>query len=144
MSGLVLKLGPKERVLINGASGGVGTFAVQLAKTLGVHVTGVCSTRNVELVRSLGADDVVDYTKQDFTASAERYDAIIDMVGNRSLSEVRRVLAPEGTYVMVGGQSGEWAVGHGEEGRVEWPMKWRGALERARWTATGTGRLEDE
>jgi NADPH:quinone reductase-like Zn-dependent oxidoreductase len=92
-----------DRVLINGASGGVGTFAVQIAKALGAEVTGVCSTRNVELVRSLGADHVVDYTQEDFTRSGQRYDVIIDNVGNHSLREVRRALEPKGVYVMIGG-----------------------------------------
>lgn len=94
---------PGDRVLINGASGGVGTFAVQIAKALGAEVTGVCSTRNVELVRSLGADHVVDYTQEDFTRGDRRYDAIIDNVGNHALGEVERVLVPGGTYVMIGG-----------------------------------------
>jgi NADPH:quinone reductase-like Zn-dependent oxidoreductase len=102
------KLRPGQDVLINGASGGVGTFAVQIAKTLGARVTGVCSTRNVELVRSIGADQVVDYTKEDFTRSERRYDLIVDTVGNRSLSECRRVLTPKGRYVMVGGKNGRW------------------------------------
>jgi NADPH:quinone reductase-like Zn-dependent oxidoreductase len=97
-----------QRVLINGASGGVGTFAVQIAKSLGANVTGVSSTRNLELVRSLGADQVIDYTKEDFTKGTQRYDVIIDMVGNHSLSEFRRVLTPDGKYVMVGGPSGRW------------------------------------
>ncbi|MGH7470454.1 MAG: NAD(P)-dependent alcohol dehydrogenase [Longimicrobiales bacterium] len=99
---------PGQRVLINGASGGVGTFAVQIAKSLGAHVTGVCSTRNVEMVRSIGADQVIDYTKEDFTKSAQRYDVIIDNVGNHSLSALRRVITPRGKYVMVGGPSGRW------------------------------------
>jgi NADPH:quinone reductase-like Zn-dependent oxidoreductase len=99
---------PGQRVLINGASGGVGTFAVQLAKAFGAEVTGVCSTRNVELVRSLGADHVVDYTSEDFTAGAPRYDLIIDNVGNHSLSALRRVLKPGGKYVMIGGPAGRW------------------------------------
>ncbi|HEU4627367.1 MAG TPA: NAD(P)-dependent alcohol dehydrogenase [Steroidobacteraceae bacterium] len=100
-----------QKVLINGASGGVGTFAVQIAKSYGVEVTGVCSTRNVDLVRSLGADRVVDYTKDDFTAGPERYDLIFDTVGNRSLSEVRRVLVEKGIYVGIGGggpDAGKW------------------------------------
>ena len=97
------KLQAGEKVLINGASGGVGTFAVQLAKSMGGEVTGVCSTRNLELVRSLGADHVVDYTKQDFTASGQRYDLIVDNVANRSLLANRRALAPHGRYVLVGG-----------------------------------------
>ena len=97
------KIQPGQKVLINGASGGVGTFAVQIAKSMGAHVTGVCSGRNVELVRSLGADHVIDYTKEDFTKGGQRYDVILDNVGNRSLSESRRVLTPNGRYVLVGG-----------------------------------------
>ena len=92
-----------QKVLINGASGGVGTFAIQIAKSMGADVTGVCSTRNVDLVRSLGADHVIDYTKEDFTKSAERYDVILDNVANRSLSELRGVLTPKGKYVLIGG-----------------------------------------
>ena len=92
-----------QKVLINGASGGVGTFAVQIAKSFGADVTGVCSTRNVDMVRSLGADHVIDYTKEDFTKSAQRYDVILDNVTNRSLLECRRVLTPKGKYVMIGG-----------------------------------------
>jgi NADPH:quinone reductase-like Zn-dependent oxidoreductase len=97
------KVQPGQKVLINGASGGVGTFAVQIAKSFGADVTGVCSTRNVDLVRSLGADHVIDYTKEDFTKSAQRYDVILDNVTNRSLLECRRVLTPKGKYVMIGG-----------------------------------------
>jgi NADPH:quinone reductase-like Zn-dependent oxidoreductase len=96
---------PGHRVLINGASGGVGTFAVQIAKVLGAHVTGVCSTRNVALVTSLGADRVIDYKQEDFTAGAERYDVVIDNVSNHSFREVARVLKPDGRYVIVGGIS---------------------------------------
>jgi NADPH:quinone reductase-like Zn-dependent oxidoreductase len=92
-----------ERVLINGASGGVGTFAVQIAKHIGAEVTGVCSTRNVDLVRSLGADHVIDYTKDDFTTRTAAYDMLMDNVGNRPLSACRRVLTPNGRYVLVGG-----------------------------------------
>lgn len=94
---------PGQRVLVNGASGGVGTFAVQIAKALGAEVTGVCRTPNVDLVRSLGADHVVDYTRDDFTTSGRRYDLMIDNVGSRSFSECRRVLTPEATLVLVGG-----------------------------------------
>ena len=97
------KVQPGQKVLINGASGGVGTFAVQIAKSFGADVTGVCSTRNLEMVQSLGADHVIDYTKEDFTKSGQHYDAILDNVPNHSLSECRRVLTPEGKYVMIGG-----------------------------------------
>src|SRR5216117_1962558 len=92
-----------QKVLINGASGGVGTFAVQIAKFFGANVTGVCSTRNLDMVRSLGADHVIDYTKEDFTKGDQRYDVILDNVANHSLSECRRVLNPDGRYVLIGG-----------------------------------------
>ena len=95
-----------QKVLINGASGGVGTFAVQIAKSYGADVTGVCSTRNVDLVRSLGADHVIDYTKEDFTKGDQKYDVILDNVANHSISEYRRVLTPKGKYIMIGGGSG--------------------------------------
>src|SRR5437868_7489783 len=100
-----------QKVLINGASGGVGTFAVQIAKSLDADVTGVCSTRNVDLVRSLGADHVIDYTKEDFTKTGQHYDVILDNVANHSLSECRRVLNPNGKYVLIGGggvNEGRW------------------------------------
>ena len=92
-----------QKVLVNGASGGVGTFAVQIAKSLGAIVTGVTSTRNVELVRSIGADHVIDYTRDDFTTGTERYDLILDNVGNHSLAQTRRALAPTGTLISNGG-----------------------------------------
>lgn len=97
------KVQPGQKVLINGASGGVGTFAVQLAKNFGAEVTGVCSTRNIELVQSLGADHVIDYTKEDFTKGDQKYDVILDNVANHSLSECRRALTPNGIYVLIGG-----------------------------------------
>jgi NADPH:quinone reductase-like Zn-dependent oxidoreductase len=97
------KIEAGQKVLINGASGGVGTFAVQIAKSFGAEVTGVCSGRNAEMVRSIGADYIVDYTKEDFTKSGQRYDLIIDNVGNRSLSECIRVLNPKGKIVLIGG-----------------------------------------
>ena len=100
------KIKPGSRVLINGAAGGVGTFAVQIAKSFGAHVTGVCSTRNVEMVRSIGADEVIDYTQHDFTTSDlnsnQRYDLILECVGNHSFSACKRVLSPDGRFVGVG------------------------------------------
>ena len=102
---------PGQKVLINGAAGGVGTFAVQIAKSFGADVTGVCSTRNVDMVRSIGADRVIDYTREDFTKSGQRYDLIFDSVGNHSLLACRRVLNPKGIYIAVGGPSGRWMIG---------------------------------
>lgn len=101
-------VGEGTSVLINGASGGVGTIAVQIADALGAEVTGVCSTRNVDLIRSLGADHVIDYTSEELATSGRRYDCVIDWVGNRSLRDLRTVLAPEGTLVLSGGQGGHW------------------------------------
>ena len=103
-------LEPGQNVLINGAAGGIGTFAVQIAKSFGANVTGVCSTKNVELVRSLGADRVIDYTRDDFTQDSERYDLLLDNVGNRRLSAMRRVLGPSGKCVMAGAPKELWAV----------------------------------
>src|SRR5947207_12119957 len=100
------QLKPGQRVLINGASGGVGTFAVQIAKALGGHVTAVCSTRNVDQARSLGADEVIDYTKEDFTRRGQRYDLILDVAASGSLSSRRRVLEPDGILVGVGSADG--------------------------------------
>jgi len=102
------KLEPGQKVLINGASGGVGTFAVQIAKALGAEVTGVCSTRNVEMVRSIGADHVFDYKKENYTETDNEYDLIVDMVGNHNLSANRRMLAEDGRLVLVGGAKGDW------------------------------------
>ncbi len=112
------KVQPGQKVLINGASGGVGTFAVQIAKSFGADVTGVCSTRNVDLVRSLGADHVVDYTKEDFTKGEQHYDVILDNVPNHSLSECRRILNSKGKYVMIGGGGPNDARWIGPFGRV--------------------------
>jgi NADPH:quinone reductase-like Zn-dependent oxidoreductase len=100
------KLGPGQKVLINGASGGVGTFAVQIAKALGAEVTGVCSTRNMDMVKSLGADYVFDYTKEDFTKTGQRYDLILDNVASRSFSDLRRALTPSGLIVPNSGHGG--------------------------------------
>jgi NADPH:quinone reductase-like Zn-dependent oxidoreductase len=95
-------------VLVNGASGGVGSYAVQIAKSLGAEVTGVCSTRNVELVKSIGADEVIDYSRDDFARQRRRYDVVVDTIGNRSLRDLRRALKPRGTLVVAGGGSGKW------------------------------------
>ena len=110
------RLQPGQHVLINGASGGVGTFAVQIAKAMGAMVTGVCSTRNADLIRSIGADHVVDYTRDDFTRGEQRYDAVLDLVGNRSLHDLRSVLTPTGVLVLSGG-------GVSEGGSIVGPMR---------------------
>jgi NADPH:quinone reductase-like Zn-dependent oxidoreductase len=104
---------PGQQVVIIGASGGVGSFAVQLAKAFGAAVTGVCSTKSVDLVRSIGADHVVDYSQEDFTRTGQRYDLILEMAGNRSLADLRRALTPKGTLVLVGGSGGRWFMGTG-------------------------------
>src|SRR5436309_5893578 len=103
------KVQPGQKVLINGASGGVGTFAVQIAKAFGAEVTGVCGTRNVDMVRSIGADHVIDYTREDFTQGGQHYDLIVDNVGTHSLLAYKRVLNPNGIYVMIGSTTpGNW------------------------------------
>jgi NADPH:quinone reductase-like Zn-dependent oxidoreductase len=102
---------PGQKVLVNGAAGGVGSFAVQIAKSFGAEVTGVCSTRNVEMVRSIGANRVIDYTREDFTKSDQRHDLFFDTVGNHSLTACRRVLNPNGILVMAGGKSGRLKMG---------------------------------
>lgn len=97
-------------MLVIGASGGVGTFAVQIAALLGAHVTAVCRARNTDLVRSLGAERVVDYTREDLTRLGERYDVVLDLVGTRSLTALRRLVTPDGALVVVGGGSGRWVA----------------------------------
>jgi NADPH:quinone reductase-like Zn-dependent oxidoreductase len=102
---------PGQKVLVNGAAGGVGTYAVQIAKAFGAGVTGVCSSRNVEMVRSIGADRVIDYTREDFTQNGQRHDVLLDCVGNHSLAACRRVLNVRGIYVGAGGRAGRWMIG---------------------------------
>jgi NADPH:quinone reductase-like Zn-dependent oxidoreductase len=110
------KVQPGQTVLIIGAAGGVGSFAVQLAKAFGARVTGVCSTTKMDLVRSLGADEVIDYTREDFAGTGQRYDLILDIAGNRSVSHLRRALAPQGHLVIVGGEGGgRWFGGIGRQ-----------------------------
>ena len=120
------KIQAGQKVLVNGASGGVGTFAVQIAKSFGTEVTGVCSTRNVDLVRSIGADHVIDYTKEDFTKTDQRYDLIFDLIGNHSFSERRRVLNPNGICVMAGVGGAGWHDGMG--------MRLAGELNSLAWS----------
>jgi NADPH:quinone reductase-like Zn-dependent oxidoreductase len=113
------KVRPGHKVLIIGASGGVGTYAVQLAKAFGAEVTGVCSTTKVDMVRSLGADHVIDYTRDDFADGTQRYDLILDIGGNSSLSRLRRALAPNGTLVITGGEGGgRWLGGNDRQIRA--------------------------
>jgi NADPH:quinone reductase-like Zn-dependent oxidoreductase len=109
------KVQPGQQVLINGVSGGIGTFAVQIAKAFGAEVTGVCSTRNADLVRSIGADHVIDYTREDFTRGGQQYDLILDNVANHSLSDCRRVLTSKGTFIPNSGLGGRWV---GSAGRL--------------------------
>jgi len=109
---------PGQKVLVIGASGGVGSFSVQIAKSWGAEVTGVASTRNLEMVRSIGADTVIDYTHDEITEGGQHYDVIIDTAGNRSLSELRRALTPQGTLVVVGGSGGRWLMGSGRSLRA--------------------------
>jgi len=127
-----------QKVLINGASGGIGTFAVQIAKSFGAEVTGVCSTRNLEMVRSIGADHVVDYTKEDFTQKKERYDLILDIVANHSASDYTRALSPDGTYVAVAfnasamfarGREGKKVIQLSHEPNVEDLLYMKGLIE---------------
>ena len=106
----IVKVQPGQKVLINGAAGGVGTFAVQIAKALDTEVTGVCSTRNVEMVRSIGADHVIDYTQEDFTQGGQHYDLILDNVGNHSFAAYRRALTPQGIIQPNTGHAGMWYV----------------------------------
>jgi NADPH:quinone reductase-like Zn-dependent oxidoreductase len=110
----VARIEPGQKVLVNGASGGVGTFAVQIARALGARADAVCSLPNADLARSIGADDVIDYASQDFTRSGRRYDVLLDIAGSRPVFACRRVLAPRGTLVLIGGPAGRWLqpVGH--------------------------------
>ena len=124
------KVQPGQKVLINGASGGVGTFAVQIAKAFGAEVTGVCSTRNVELVRSIGADHVIDYTQRGLHGRAERYDLILDNVGNHSMAQTRRALTPDGTLISNGGGHEDGKLGRTVRAHAR--LDGRAASRRAR------------
>ena len=118
------RIQPGQQVLINGASGGVGTFAVQIARALGATVTGVCSARHADLVRSIGADEVIDYHKQDFTRHGKRYDLMLDVAGSRPVWACRRALTAKGTFVIVGGPAGRWVqpAGHGFSSLAAGPL----------------------
>ncbi|GII05385.1 NAD(P)-dependent alcohol dehydrogenase [Planobispora takensis] len=121
-----------HKVLVIGAGGGVGTFAVQLAKVFGAEVTGVCGPAKADLVRSIGADHVLDYTREDFTGRPERYDLILDIAGNRPLSRMRRALTPRGTLVIMGGEEGgKWTGGLGRQFRAMLPSPFSGHRLRA-------------
>jgi len=133
-------LQPGQEVLINGAAGGVGTSAVQIAKSFGAAVTGVCSTRNLDLVRSIGADRAVDYTAEDFTRGAARYDAIVDCVGNHSLAACRRVLKPTGKYVQVGGPDTPWV---GPLPRLFTTLAWSPFVSQTLAVMLARGKRED-
>jgi NADPH:quinone reductase-like Zn-dependent oxidoreductase len=118
------RIQPGQKVLVNGASGGVGTFAVQLAKAFDATVTGVCGSHNADLVRSIGADDVIDYSTQDFTRTGQHYDLLLDIAGSQSVPACRRVLTPKGTIVLVGGPAGRWLqpAGHVFAGMAVAPL----------------------
>jgi NADPH:quinone reductase-like Zn-dependent oxidoreductase len=131
-----------QRVLVLGASGGVGTFAVQLAKAFGAEVTGACSTAKIDLVRALGADRVVDYTQEDVADGRERYDLVLDAGGNRSLSHLRRALTPAGTLVIVGGEGGGRWLGGFQRQMLAAPLLSLVVGQRLR-AVTGTERAED-
>jgi NADPH:quinone reductase-like Zn-dependent oxidoreductase len=147
------RIQPGQKILVNGASGGVGTFAVQIAGALGAKVVGVCSPRNADLVRSIGADEVIDYTTQDFTRNGQRYDLVLDIAGSRSAPACRRVLTPKGTYVVVGGPAGRWIqpAGHVLAALAVAPLASQrmvtadavGCTEKKQCLATLTGLIED-
>ena len=148
------RIQPGQEVLVNGASGGIGTFAVQLARAFGATVTGVCSPGHADLVRSIGAEEVIDYTKQDFTRSGKRYDLILDIAGNRPAWACRRVLTPKGTLVIVGGPAGRWLqpAGHAFSSLAAGPLISRkvvmvdtvGRAHKKQDLATLTALIEDQ
>jgi NADPH:quinone reductase-like Zn-dependent oxidoreductase len=133
------KIQPGQRVLINGAAGGIGTFAVQLAKSYGTEVTGVCSTRNLDMVRSFGADHVVDYTREDFSRTGRKYDLIYDTIGNRSVADYRRALKPRGTCVIAGFTS----LGRLFEHMVLGPLTSRNRDQKVGMMGISNGNKED-